>query len=85
MGLRQRLLDAGARIFERSPVTRILENGVETSEGSVRASAVVICADRFLPTLGLARREIYHVQTFLGISERLGSSDIERKIGRAHV
>ena len=78
VGLRQRLLDAGARIFERSPVTRILENGVETPAGSVRASAVVICADRFLPALGLARREIYHVQTFLGISERLGSSDIDR-------
>ena len=33
--------------FERSPVTRILENGVETPAGSVRARAVIICADRF--------------------------------------
>jgi gamma-glutamylputrescine oxidase len=78
VGLRQRVLDAGARIFERSPVTRILENGVETPAGSVRGAAVILCADRFLPTLGLAQREIYHVQTFLGISEPLGSSDIDR-------
>jgi gamma-glutamylputrescine oxidase len=78
VGLRQRVLDAGARIFERSPVTRILENGVETPAGSVRGAAVILCADRFLPTLGLARREMYHVQTFLGISEPLGSSDIDR-------
>lgn len=77
-GLRQRLLETGARIFERSPVTRILEKGVETPGGSVRAPAVIICADRFLPALGLARREVYHVQTFLAISERLGSSDIGR-------
>jgi gamma-glutamylputrescine oxidase len=77
-GLRQRLLDTGARIFERSPVTRILENGVETPGGSVRAAAVIICADRFLPTLGLARREVYHVKTFLAVSERLASPDIGR-------
>lgn len=77
-GLRQRLIEAGAQIFERSPVTRILENGVETAGGSVRAPAVIVCADRFLPALGLARREIYHVQTFLAISECLGSSDVNR-------
>lgn len=77
-GLRQRLLDTGALIFERSPVTRILENGVETAAASVRAPTVIVCTDRFLPTLGLARREVYHVQTFLAISERLGSSDFDR-------
>jgi gamma-glutamylputrescine oxidase len=77
-GLRKGLLEAGARVFERSPVTRIMENGIETSGGSVRAPTVIICADRFLPALGLARSEVYHVQTFLAISERLGSSDIGR-------
>ena len=77
-GLRESLLQAGGLIFERSPVMRILENGVETAEGSVKAPAVIICADRFLPVLGLTRREIYHAQTFLGISECLGGSDIDR-------
>ncbi len=48
----------------------------------MRAPAVIICADRFLPALGLARREIYHVQTFLAISECLGSSDIDRMFPR---
>jgi gamma-glutamylputrescine oxidase len=81
-GLRDRLRDRGAQIFERSPVTEILENGVETPGGSARGSAVIICADRFLPELGLARREIYHVQTFLAISEPLGSSDIDRMFPR---
>ena len=81
-GLRQGLLETGAQIFERSPVTRILENGIETPAGSVRAPAVIICADRFLPALGLARREIYHVKTFLAISECLGSSDIDRMFPR---
>ena len=59
-GLRQRLLDAGGRIFERSPVMRVLESGVETPEGSVRAPAVILCADRFLPAITerLSRRDI---------------------------
>ncbi len=82
VGMREGLLRAGGLIFERSPVTRILENGVETPQGSVQAPAVIICADRFLPTLGLARREIYHAQTFLAISERLGRSDVDRMFPR---
>jgi gamma-glutamylputrescine oxidase len=85
VGLRQRLLDRGAQIFERSPVTRILENGVETLGGSVRAPAVIICADRFLPALGLARREVYHVQTFLAISERLSNLEIARIFPQDHL
>ena len=48
----------------------------------MRARAVILCADRFLPALGLARREVYHVQTFLAISEPLGSSDIDRMFPR---
>jgi gamma-glutamylputrescine oxidase len=78
VGLRESLLQAGALIFERSPVTQILENGIETPQGSVRAAAVILCTDRFLPALGLARREIYHAQTFLGISERLSRPEIDR-------
>lgn len=77
-GLRQRLLESGTRIFENSRVTRILESGVETAGGSVQAPVVVICTDRLLPELGLARREIYHAQTFLAISECLTSAEVNR-------
>ena len=78
VGLRQRLLDAGVRIFEHSGVTRIRENGVETAGGFVQAPVVLICTDRLLPDLGLARHEIYHAQTFLAISESLEGSDVNR-------
>lgn len=77
-GLRERLLESGVQIFEQTPVTRIRENGVETAGGEVRAANVVICSDRFLPALGLARREVYHAQTFLAISEPLGRAEISR-------
>jgi gamma-glutamylputrescine oxidase len=82
VGLRQRLLDAGTRIFEHSGVTRIAENGVETAGGFVQAPVVIVCTDRLLPDLGLARREIYHAQTFLAISECLASADVSRVFPR---
>jgi gamma-glutamylputrescine oxidase len=81
-GLRRRLLDNGVRIFEKSAATRITESGVETSAGSVQAPSVVVCTDRLLPELGLAKREIYHAQTFLAISECLPDSDVDRLFPR---
>jgi gamma-glutamylputrescine oxidase len=82
VGLRRRLLDSGTRIFEHSGVTRIAENGVETAGGFVQAPLVIICTDRLLPDLGLARREIYHAQTFLAISEPLAGADVSRLFPR---
>lgn len=77
-GLRRGLLERKVPVFERSPITRILEHGIETASGAVRAEKVIICSDRFLPELGLARREIYHVQTFLAVSEPLPRADADR-------
>ena len=77
-GLRQGLLEAGARVFEHSPVTRILENGVETRRRLSASTGRYHLYRPFSSGLGLARREIYHAQTFLAISERLGSSDVDR-------
>jgi gamma-glutamylputrescine oxidase len=78
VGLRDQVVKGGGRVFEQSPVTRLLPDGVETSSGRVRAESVLVCADRFLPSLGLARSEIYHAQTFLGISEPLVEADAAR-------
>lgn len=73
-GLRAGLIAAGVRVFERTPVTRLRSDGVETEAGSIRADHVLVCTDRFLPELGLARRKVYHAQTFLAISEPLEAS-----------
>ncbi|HUR57378.1 MAG TPA: FAD-binding oxidoreductase [Opitutaceae bacterium] len=77
-GLRHSLIEAGVQVFEQSPVTRIRVDGIETTGGTVRAPQTLVCADRFLPVLGLARREIYHAQTFLAISEPLRAADVAR-------
>lgn len=76
--LRQILLGAGVRIYEATPVTRIHAKGVDTAEGAVRADNVIVCADRFIPDFGMLKKEIYHVQTFLGISKPLSDADVRR-------
>ena len=68
----------GMGVFENSPVSKIRENGVDTPSGSVHARHVVVCADRFIPELGFAQQEIYHAQTFLGISRPLSTTDVRR-------
>lgn len=76
--LRDLLVSAGATIHENSPVIHVAGDRVTTSHGSVRARHVVVCADRFIPDLGALRDEIYHVQTFLGISRPLAKAELSR-------
>lgn len=74
--LRDALAQDGVRIYEQTPVTRIHVSGVDTPRGSVRASHIIVCTDRFIPELGVMKKEIYHVQTFLGISKPLNDAHI---------
>ena len=53
--LATRAVSAGARLFERSPVTRVDASGVRTERGFVRAPHVIVavdgCLERLLPEL----------------------------------
>ncbi len=75
--LRDILIKAGVKIYEDTLVTHVHSKGVNTPNGTIFAKHIVICGDRFIPDLGLLEKEIYHVQTFLGISKPL--SDVEIK------
>lgn len=77
-GLRQRLLAAGVRIFENSPVVALREQAARTAEAEVTAASVFVCTDRFAPQLGVARRDVGHAQTFLLLSEPLVESSYRR-------
>jgi gamma-glutamylputrescine oxidase len=77
-GLRAVLEANGVAIHEASPVTRLGADVVASPQGSVRAEHVVVCADRSIPALGALASEIYHVQTFLGISEPLSAAALRR-------
>ncbi len=75
--LRDILIKAGVKIYEHTPATRIHSKGVDTSSGSVTAKNIIVCGDRFIPDLGVLKKEIYHVQTFLGISKPLSDAEIK--------
>ncbi|MDO8493023.1 MAG: FAD-binding oxidoreductase [bacterium] len=76
--LREILINIGVRIYEDTPVTNIRDDGVTTTGGNVSAKKVVVCGDRFIPDMGVLKKEIYHVQTFLGISKPLSDEDIKK-------
>ncbi|MEK7542047.1 MAG: FAD-binding oxidoreductase [Patescibacteria group bacterium] len=77
-GLRAVLADAGVPIYEGSGVTRVSHDGARTAAGAVYAKHVIVCTDRFLPDLTPVQKEIYHVQTFLGVSQPLADRDAQR-------
>lgn len=72
------LVRAGVRIFEQTPVTALRSDGVETPHGTITAKNTVVCADRFIPELGSLKDEIYHVQTFLGVTKPLSEDDFKK-------
>lgn len=72
--LRDTLIARGVRIHEGSPAGEVGPGLVRTPEGEVRARHVIVCLDRFAPDLDIARRDTYHAQTFLILSEPLADA-----------
>jgi gamma-glutamylputrescine oxidase len=70
-GLSARLADLGVRIFEDSTVTSVTGEEVRTREGLVRAGTVFFCLDHAASEVRTAKRDVYHAQTFLAVSEPL--------------
>ena len=74
--MRDILRASGVTIHEHSCVTDIAEGRVIANGCSVRADAVVLCVDRFLPELGVLSDAVYHTQTFLAISAPLNDAQV---------
>ncbi len=72
------LRQKGVLILEKTEVVSIKGNKVITSDGSITADNIVVCADRFIPDLGALEKEIYHVQTFLGITKPLSDEQVKK-------
>ncbi len=65
------LRTSGVPIYEQTPVERIVGQEIFTPHGRITADHIIVCTDRFIPDLGVLNKEIYHVQTFLGITKPL--------------
>lgn len=76
--LRDILMNQGVKIYEQTPVIDIKEGWLTMELGSVSADYVIVCADRFIPDLRRMKKEIYHVQTFLGISKPLSDENMSK-------
>lgn len=62
------------RIFEKTPVNKISNNILHTTNGiKINANKMIVCTDRFIPQLKDNDKEVYNVQTYLMISEPLSN------------
>lgn len=77
-GMKKVLLDLGVKIYEQSTVETIREGIVTTDGGQAKAKKIIVCADRFIPDFGRMKKEIYHIQTFLGISKPLSDKNCKK-------
>lgn len=71
------LVQQGAMIYEEAPVTTVEKNQINTLHARVTADNIVICADRFIPSLCKLKQDIYHVQTFILMSQPLTQQEIQ--------
>lgn len=72
------LRDEGIEIYEETPALSVESHKVKTPNGMIQAGLVVLCVDRFLPTLHKLTYEVFPVQTFLMISAPLSQSDVQK-------
>lgn len=72
------LIKQGVEIYEETPALSLQEHSVTTLRGTVQADVIVVCADRFIPTLGKLSKEIYHIQNFLLLSQTLTDQEIRK-------
>lgn len=75
-GLKKQLLADGVLIFEETPVLEINKHQVRTAQAVITADYIIVCADRFIPQLKRLEQEIYHVQTFIMLSQQLTPEQI---------
>jgi gamma-glutamylputrescine oxidase len=76
-GLRDALVAQGMAAYERSPVTSVGPGVVTTRDGEVRAPRVILCLDRFAPSLGVATRAVHHARAYLTLTEALDRDVID--------
>jgi glycine/D-amino acid oxidase-like deaminating enzyme len=80
MGLRRAALQAGVRLFEKTPVTAIEPGAkprIRTARGIVSADRVVLATNAYTPELGLLRSRIVPMYDTMFESEPLSGQQLE--------
>jgi gamma-glutamylputrescine oxidase len=76
--MKEKLGLLGVKIFEETPAERIAGHEIFTRGGQITAEYIIVCTDRFIPDLGAFKKEIYHIQTFLGITKPLEAEEMRK-------
>ncbi len=63
------LTNAGVLLYEDTPLTSFTTNGAQTPHATITADKVIVCIDRFINDYAKLLSQVYHVQTFLMMSE----------------
>lgn len=74
--LKEKLLELGVLIFEETPAIKVTKDGIVTPKGPISAGNIILCMDKDLPELDKLSSQVYHVQTFIGLSEVLDDKQI---------
>jgi len=76
--MKDNLEESGVKLFEETPAISIDNKGINTPYGRIDADYIIVCVDRFLPDLNKLKKEVFHAQTFLMISNPLDQKDIKK-------
>jgi len=75
--LKEILEKQGVHLYEDTEAVSLTNEGVKTRYNFVYAKKIIICLDRFSPSLGVLKKEIYSAQTFLTVSSPLSLEKIK--------
>lgn len=67
----------GVQIFEETPILKIDDHTLTAPHAKITADIIIVCVDKFLPQLGLLQDEVYNVQNFIVVSEKLTPEQIK--------
>jgi gamma-glutamylputrescine oxidase len=76
--LKKILQAQGVEIFEETPVLQINDHALTTPHATITADIIIVCVDKFLPQFGLLKDQVYHVQNFVFVSEKLTPQEIQQ-------
>jgi gamma-glutamylputrescine oxidase len=70
------LISQGVQIYEETPVLDFQEHLINTLHATVQADYIIVCTDRFTPSLNKLTQEVYHAQSFSLMSQPLTEKEI---------
>ncbi|OGY32973.1 MAG: hypothetical protein A3C02_02565 [Candidatus Andersenbacteria bacterium RIFCSPHIGHO2_02_FULL_45_11] len=76
--LRDVLVGEGVVIYEHTAVTSLGKGSLVANGKKIMAKHIVVAADHFALQLGLLDYQLYHIQTFLGITKPLSDDAIKQ-------